>query len=125
MLQHDHPDDYVLGTGDSHSVREFVEEAFSYVGLDWREYVQVDPQYYRPSEVDCLLADTSKANRELSWRPQVGFRQLVRIMVDAELHALNLPAPGKGIELLPSIASSVGLDETVFQVRAAVQGAIK
>src|SRR5207249_1415646 len=98
MLQHERPDDYVLGTGESHSVREFVEEAFSYIGLDWREYVEVDPQYYRPAEVDYLLADATKAKRVLGWRAQVGFRQLVRIMVDAELHALGLPVPSGRVE---------------------------
>jgi GDPmannose 4,6-dehydratase len=89
MLQQDAPDDYVIGTGETHSVQEFVECAFAHVGLSWRDYVVVDPQFYRPAEVDLLLADSAKARQALGWKPQVNFEQLVRMMVDADLAALG------------------------------------
>jgi len=89
MLQQDHPDDYVVATGETHSVREFCQEAFDYVGLDWEKYVVVDPKFYRPAEVDLLVGDPSKARRILHWEPTVTFQQLVRIMVDADLAALR------------------------------------
>ncbi len=85
MLQQDTPDDYVIATGETHSVREFVEEAFGYVDLDWREYVVEDPRFYRPAEVDLLVGDASKARRVLGWEPSVSFQELVRLMVDADL----------------------------------------
>lgn len=85
MLQQERPDDYVVATGETHSVREFLEEAFSHVKLDWQKYVVVDPRYFRPSEVDLLLGDPGKARRALGWQPKVGFRELVRMMVDADL----------------------------------------
>ena len=85
MLQQENPDDYIVATGETHSVREFLEEAFSYVGLDWKQHVRVDPKYFRPAEVDELLGDAGKAARALDWRPRVSFRELVRMMVDAEL----------------------------------------
>ena len=85
MLQRETPDDYVVATGETHSVREFLEEAFSYVGLDWREHVVVDPKYFRPAEVDLLLGDPGKARSVLGWRPTVSFVELVRLMVDADL----------------------------------------
>jgi len=88
MLQRDTPADYVIGTGEAHSVREFVELAFDCAGLDWRKYVEIDPRYRRPAEVDSLLADPSKARRTLGWRHSVNFPELVRIMVDADLAAL-------------------------------------
>ena len=89
MLQQDAPGDYVIGTGESHTVREFVEAAFGHANLDWRDYVKIDPRYYRPAEVDDLRADTSKARRVLGWEPRVGFRDLVSMMVDADLAVLN------------------------------------
>lgn len=89
MLQHDKPDDYVLATGETHSVRELCEVAFGYLGLDWEDYVTIDPKYYRPAEVDLLIGDASKAGRVLGWEPQVNFEQLVRMMVDADLQALQ------------------------------------
>lgn len=85
MMQAEQPGDYVIGTGESHSVREFVEEAFSYLDLDWQKYVEIDPWYYRPTEVDFLRGDASKARRELGWEPKVGFQELVRLMVDHDL----------------------------------------
>ena len=87
MLQQDAPDDYVIATGETHSVREFCEEAFSYVGLDWKDFVQVDPKYFRPAEVDLLLGDASKARRVLGWEPKVTFKELAHMMVDADLEA--------------------------------------
>jgi GDPmannose 4,6-dehydratase len=89
MLQHHEPDDYIIATGETHSVREFVEAAFSYAGLDWRDYVQIDPKYYRPAEVDLLIGDASKAKRKLGWEPRTTFKELVRFMVDADSAALK------------------------------------
>jgi GDPmannose 4,6-dehydratase len=86
MLQRDRPDDYVVATGETHSVREFLEEAFSYAGLDWRDHVVVDPKYFRPAEVDVLLGDPTKARSALGWTPRVTFKELVRLMVDADLN---------------------------------------
>ena len=82
MLQQERPDDYVLATGETHSVQEFLEEAFGHAELDWREYVRIDERYFRPAEVDLLIGDASKAKRELGWEPTVRFAELVRMMVD-------------------------------------------
>lgn len=87
MLQQDAPDDYVLATGEAHSVREFCEIAFGHAGLDWEQYVVVDPEFFRPAEVDYLLGDPTKARTELSWKPTTSFEQLVTMMVDADLAA--------------------------------------
>ena len=84
MLQQDEPDDYVLATGETHSVQDFLEEAFTYAGLDWRDYVQTDPRYFRPAEVDVLLGDYAKAKAKFGWEPTVRFQELVRMMVDAD-----------------------------------------
>jgi GDPmannose 4,6-dehydratase len=84
ILQQDQPDDFVIATGETHSVREFVEAAFSLLDLDWRKYVEIDPRYFRPSEVDLLLGDATKARRELGWRPKVKFEQLVKMMVEQD-----------------------------------------
>src|SRR2546422_6082305 len=89
MLQQDQPDDYVIATGESHSVREFLEEAFSFAGLDWRDHVEIDPKYYRPSEVDLLVGDASKAKNMLGWEPKTRFKDLVRLMVTADMAALK------------------------------------
>ena len=93
MLQQDTPQDYVVGTGATHSVRELVELAFGHAGLDYRKYVVSDPKYYRPAEVDLLLADPAKARRELGWAPKVSFGELVAMMVDADLERLAAAAP--------------------------------
>ncbi len=85
MLQMDTPDDYVIATGETHSVREFLDEAFGYLDLDWNQFVEIDPRYHRPAEVDLLLGDASKARRELGWEPKVNFKELVRLMVDHDL----------------------------------------
>jgi len=84
MLQQDEPDDFVVATGETHSVREFVQAGFSILGLDWQRYIRLDPRYLRPTEVDLLLGDSTKARKVLGWAPRVGFRQLVEMMVDAD-----------------------------------------
>jgi GDPmannose 4,6-dehydratase len=89
MLQQERPDDYVVSTGETHSVRELVEEAFGHVGLDWQKYVVQDPALMRPAEVDLLVGDPSKARRVLGWAPEVDFRGLVRMMVEADLARLG------------------------------------
>jgi GDPmannose 4,6-dehydratase len=93
MLQREHPVDYVVGSGETHSVRELVELAFGRVGLDYHDYVVSDPRFYRPAEVDVLLADPAKARRELGWSPRVGFAELVAMMVDADLKRLGSGTP--------------------------------
>ena len=92
MLQQDKPDDYVIATGETHSVREFLDEAAPLLDLDWHPYVEIDPRYYRPTEVDLLLGDSSKARRELGWEPQVTFKTLVHMMVHADYEAEANPA---------------------------------
>jgi len=85
MLQQDEPDDFAIATGESHSVKEFLEETFSLLDLDWRDYVEIDPRYFRPTEVDYLLGDPGKARRKLDWVPKVGFKELVKMMVEHDL----------------------------------------
>ncbi len=85
MMQTETPDDYVIATGETHSVREFVEETFGYLDLDWKQHVEIDPWYYRPSEVDLLLGDASKARKELGWEPKVGFKDLIKLMVNHDM----------------------------------------
>jgi GDPmannose 4,6-dehydratase len=98
MLQQDNPDDFVIATGETHSVKEFVEEAFSHVGLDWKDYVKIDPRYYRPAEVDLLVGDASKAKKALGWAPRVKFKDLVRIMVDADYAKASREAKFRHVE---------------------------
>jgi len=93
MLQQPKADDYVVATGETHSIREFVEEAFSYVGLDWSKYIVTDPRFMRPAEVDLLIGDATKVREKLSWRPRVDFRGLVRLMVNADLKAQGIRPP--------------------------------
>lgn len=100
MLQQENPNDYAVGTGEAHSVKEFVEQAFGYVNLDWHDYVKIDPRYYRPTEVDYLLADATKAKKSLGWQPKVKFSELVRIMLDADLELLGLSSPGEGKKII-------------------------
>jgi GDPmannose 4,6-dehydratase len=95
MLQQDEPDDYVIGTGETHSVQDFVEAAFKYVGLNWKDYVEIDPKYFRPAEVEDLIADTTKAKAKLGWQAKVGFDKLVGIMMDADLKELGIDKDGK------------------------------
>ena len=98
MMQAEKGDDYVIATGETHSVGEFVEEVFSYLDMDWKEYVKIDPWYYRPSEVDFLQGDATKARKELGWEPKVTFRELVKLMVD---HDLGLAKEERQIQDLP------------------------
>lgn len=108
MLQHDRPEDFVVATGQTNSVREFVEEAFSYAGLDPGDHVRIDRKYIRPTEVENLIGDASKAKRLLGWEPKVTFKELIRIMVDADLEAIGLPAPGEGRKILAAKGFPVG-----------------
>ena len=85
ILQENKPDDYVIATSESHSVKEFVEEAFNYVGLDWEKYVEIAPRLFRPTEVGYLLGDASKAKEKLGWEPKIKFKELVKLMVDADM----------------------------------------
>jgi len=100
MLQQDKADDIVIGTGETYSVQEFLEEAFTYVDLDWQKYVEIDQRYFRPTEVDVLLADASKAKRKLNWEPKVTFKELVRIMVDTDMEAIGLAPIGEGKRIM-------------------------
>jgi GDPmannose 4,6-dehydratase len=130
MLQQDHAEDYVIGTGESHTVREFVEQAFHYAGveIEWKGkgteekgiirsllsgrqpsasnlkpgdvLVEIDPRYFRPTEVDFLLADASKAKNKLGWEPKITFKELVKIMADADMEAVDLKSPGEGEKIL-------------------------
>jgi GDPmannose 4,6-dehydratase len=93
MLQQERPDDYVIATGENHSVRELVATAFDYLGLDWKKYVVEDPALFRPAEVDHLVGDASKARNLLGWKPEVSFSQLIRLMVDADLERLKSGKP--------------------------------
>jgi len=100
MMQDGDGDDFVLGTGETHSVREFVEEAFTYAGLDHQKLVKIDQRYFRPTEVDLLISDSAKARGKLGWNPKVAFKDLVRIMVDADMRAVGLTPPGEGDRVL-------------------------
>ncbi len=96
MLQQDEPDDYVIATGEAHSVREFLQEAFSHVDLDWHNHVAIDPKYYRPAEVDLLVGDASKAKRKLDWEAKTKFKDLVRLMVDVDIEMAKKEAHMNG-----------------------------
>lgn len=101
MLQQPKPDDFVIATGETHSVKEFLEEAFNYAGLgDWQNYVEIDPRYLRPAEVEVLVGDASRAKEKLGWEPRIKFSDLVKIMIDADFRALNLEPPGEGERIL-------------------------
>ena len=100
ILQQDRPDDYVMGTGESHSVQELVEEAFNYAGLKWKRHVKIDPRYFRPKEVNNLIADTRKVKKIFKWHPKITFHDLVKIMVDADMRASGLGAIGEGDKIL-------------------------
>ncbi|MBP2134460.1 GDPmannose 4,6-dehydratase [Methanomicrobium sp. W14] len=100
ILQADRPDDFVIGTGETHSINEFLDEAFSYADLDRDVHVRIDPKYFRPTEVDALRADPSKSEKVLGWKPKVNFKDLVKIMVDSDMRSAGLEAPGEGDEII-------------------------
>ena len=101
MLQQEKAEDYVIATGQSYSVEDFLTEAFAYSGLgDWMQYVQMDARYFRPSEVENLIGDSKKARDQLGWQAKIGFKELVRIMIDADFRKLNLTPPGEGDRIL-------------------------
>ncbi len=100
MLQNNKPDDYVIGTGETHTVKEFVEEAFTYAGLDPKKYIKIDPRYFRPTEVETLIADSTKARDTSGWNPKVKFKDLIKIMLDADMRAAGLDPIGEGDEIL-------------------------
>jgi GDPmannose 4,6-dehydratase len=95
ILQHDEADDFVIATGETHSVREFLEVCFEHVGLNWQDYVEIDPRYFRPAEVDLLVGDASKAKEKLNWEPTTTFRALAELMVDADVKSLEEQIQGK------------------------------
>jgi GDPmannose 4,6-dehydratase len=97
MLQQDEPDDYVIATGEMHAVRDFLDEAGAHLGLEWERHVEIDPRYYRPAEVDALCGDATKARAKLGWEPKVTFKELVRIMVDADVKALEDQLAGRRV----------------------------
>lgn len=103
MLQKDKPDDYVIGTGESHSVREFLEAAFAYVGLNWENYVSFDPRFIRPAEVDDLIADTRKSEKVLGWKPKITFEDLMKVMMDADMRAAGIAPVGEGDLILKKV----------------------
>ncbi|MGH7889815.1 MAG: GDP-mannose 4,6-dehydratase [Thermodesulfobacteriota bacterium] len=100
MLQQDEPGDFVIGTGESHSIKEFLEEAFSYAKLDWKEYVKIDPRYFRPTEVEVLRSDSSNARQNLGWEPRIAFHDLVKIMVDSDMRRAGIEAIGGGDRII-------------------------
>jgi GDPmannose 4,6-dehydratase len=97
MLQQDKPDDYVVATGETHTIRDFLDLSFGHAGLEWQKYVEIDPKYYRPAEVDVLIGDASKAKKQLGWVPKTKFPELVRIMTDADIALLAHEMSGKNI----------------------------
>jgi GDPmannose 4,6-dehydratase len=100
ILNHDRPDNFVIGSGESHSIKEFLDVAFNYVDLNWEDYVEIDPRYFRPAEVEVLQANSTKAETELDWKPRVTFKELVKIMVDYDFKLIDVESPGEGAEIL-------------------------
>jgi GDPmannose 4,6-dehydratase len=100
ILQQEKPNNFVIGTGESHSVEEFVEKSFSYANLDWKKYVKIDPTYFRPKEVNDLIADIEKAKKELKWEPRIRFEELIKIMVDYDMLEVGLKPVGEGIKIV-------------------------
>ncbi len=100
MLQQDKPDDYVIATGETYAVRDFVEETFAHLGLDWKKHVEVDPRYFRPAEVELLIGDATKAKTKLGWKPKVKFKELVHMMADADLASIKAKLEGQPAENL-------------------------
>jgi GDPmannose 4,6-dehydratase len=103
ILQHNKPDDFVIGTGETHSIKEFLDEAFGYLDMDWKKYVKIDPRYFRPTDVHNLRADPSKAKKLLKWEAKIRFSELVKIMVDYDMLLLDLKPPMEGIETLKKL----------------------
>ena len=99
MLQQDKPDDYVIATNETHTIREFLEVSFGRVGLDWQKYVEFDPRYVRPAEVDLLIGDPAKAKKQLGWEPKTTFKELAEIMTDADVALLQHEMSGKNFRL--------------------------
>ena len=100
ILQLDKPDDFVVGTGEQHTVQEFVEEAFTYAGIDWEKHVKIDQKYFRPTETEDLVADSSKVKKAIGWKPKIKFKDLIKIMVDADMRKAGLKPIGEGDKLL-------------------------
>lgn len=100
ILQNEKPEDFVMGTGEAHFIKEFVKEAFSYVGRNWQKYVKIDPRYFRPTEAEELVADPTKAKKVLGWQPKIKFQELVKIMVDADMRKVGLEPVGEGDKIL-------------------------
>jgi GDPmannose 4,6-dehydratase len=100
IMQLNEPEDFVIGTGETHSVREFVEKAFSYANLDFTKYVEIDPRYFRPTETEELVADSSEARKKLGWDPKVKFFDLIKIMIDADMRKVSLEPYGEGDAIL-------------------------
>lgn len=113
MLQQEQPDDYVVATNETHSIREFLDVAFGYVNLDWQQFVEFDPRYLRPAEVDLLIGDAGRAKEKLGWEPSVTFEELVKIMVDADIRAIGLEPPGEGEALMHREAATVRQDSPI------------
>ena len=106
MLQQEQPDDYVIATGETHSVKEFLNLAFGYVNLNWQDYVEFDDRYLRPAEVELLIGDSTKAQQKLGWKPSVTFEELVGLMVEADLKALGQTSPnGNGVHANDELAT--------------------
>ena len=97
MLQQNQPEDFVIATGETHSAREFLDEAFNCLDLDWKRYVEIDKRYFRPAEVDILVGDASKAKNLLGWEPKTKFKELVRLMVDEDMNMLKDQLEGKNV----------------------------
>jgi GDPmannose 4,6-dehydratase len=100
ILQQDRADDFVVGTGVAPTIREFVREAFAYADMDYQDYVEIDQRYFRPTEVDYLLSDPTKARQQLDWDPKITYKELARIMVDADMEAVGLEPIGEGLKIL-------------------------
>lgn len=114
MLQHDHPDDYIISTGETHSIREFLDLAFGHVNLNWEDYIEFDERYLRPAEVDILIGDCTKAKEKLGWEPSITFEQLVHLMVEADLKAMGLvPLNGHIIQPVSDHATVRGIGSSI------------
>ena len=100
MLQQDTPEDYAIGTGKTHTVRDFLDVAFSYVGKEYSDYMEIDPRYYRPLDVEHLICDTKKTTNKLDWKPKINFNELIKIMIDSDMQKIGLESPGEGDQII-------------------------